>query len=273
MKRFGCKFILASILFIAVSSSATAQTFMFKNIPKDVPQIGLRFLRPSFESDADLSTLSGIYDVTLSLAVNEKWSIDASFPYTNVSSGGDGDSNGYMGNIYAGMQHISRKGSRSTIVSFGAFMPTGDDALEHMIFGILTNYEDMFKYYPETWTLYGNFAYFDIKKGGARLGLEIGPDLMIPTGDDGDDPEFLMHYGLTAGYQGESIAAMTELIGMVWLTEDFDDSGDRFAHSINFGVSYVSEHFMPGVFYKIYLKDDFRDLVDGVLGVNLEFTM
>jgi hypothetical protein len=30
---------------------------------------------------------------------------------------------------------------------------------------------------------------------------------------------------------------------------------------------------MPGVFYKIYLKDDFRDLVDGVLGVNLEFTM
>jgi hypothetical protein len=273
VKRSGCKFILASILFIAVSSSATAQTFIFKNIPKDVPQIGLRFLRPNFKSDADLSTLSGIYDVTLSLAVNEKWSIDASFPYTNVSSGGDGDSNGYMGNVYAGMQHISRKGSRSTIVSFGAFMPTGDDALEHMIFGILTNYEDMFKYYPETWTLYGNFAYFDIKKGGARLGLEIGPDLMIPTGDDGDDPEFLMHYGLTAGYQGESIAAMTELIGMVWLTEDFDDSGDRFAHSINFGVSYVSEHFMPGVFYKIYLKDDFRDLVDGVLGVNLEFTM
>ena len=30
---------------------------------------------------------------------------------------------------------------------------------------------------------------------------------------------------------------------------------------------------MPGVFYKIYLKDEFSDVVDGVLGVNLEVTL
>ena len=260
MKRSIFRFVMAVVLAVIVSGSAVAQTFLFKNIPGEKPQIGLRYLRPSWDHDSDMSTFSGIYDVMLNLPINERWSIDASFPYTRYTYGEDGDAESFIGNIYAGLQHIRKAGSKSTIVSFGAYLPTAEEDLGHLVFGMLTNNEDLFKYYPDAWTLCGNFAYFNISEGGARLGLEIGPDLIIPTGDGGDDTEFLMHYGLTAGYQGERFAAITELIGLAMLTEDFDEFHDRFMHSINFGVSYISPHFMPGVFYKIYLKDEFSDV-------------
>ncbi len=270
MKRSVFSLVLVIILVVFAAGNAAAQTFMFKNIPTDVSQFGLRFLRPDFEGESSLSTFSGVYDITLSLAVNEKWSIDAAFPYTRLASDENDFSESYMGNVYVGLQHISRNGNGSSIWSFGVYMPMGDDDLTHLIFGSLTNQEDMFKFWPNAWTLYGNFAYFNINKGGARLGLELGPDLLISTGGNSDDPEFFMHYGLTAGYQGKNIAAITEIVGLAILTEDPDEGGDRFMHSINFGLSYVSEHFLPGVFYKIYLEEENRELVDGVLGVNIE---
>jgi hypothetical protein len=273
MKGSICRFALAVIMSATVSGAAEAQTFLFKSVPEERPQIGLRFLRPSLDSDVDLSAFSGIYDVSLSLPVNERWSIDASFPYSRYAFGEGDDSESFIGNLYAGLQHLTRSGNVSRIVSFGAYIPTADDDLSNLIFGMFTNYEDLFKYYPDAWTFYGNFAYFNITQGGARLGLEVGPDLLVPTGDGGDDAEFLMHYGITAGYQGEMFAAFTELIGLAMLTEDYDDFSDRFTHSIDFGLSYVSPRFMPGVFYKIYLKDEFRDMVDGVLGVTVKFVM
>ena len=150
--------------------------------------------------------------------------------------------------------------------------PTADDDLGHLLYGVFTNTEEMFKYFPDAMTLTGNYAYINHDESGLRLGLQVGPDLLIPT-DDGGDTEFLMHYGLTAGYSGERFAALTELMGLMYVTEDFDEFSDRFAHSIDFGVSYVSPHFMPGVFYKIWLKEDLSDVVDGVFGVVLDFTM
>jgi hypothetical protein len=273
MKRSVSRIVLAIILVVILSAAAVAQTFMLKSIPGETPQFGLRYLRPNFKNDSDLSTFSGIYDIRVNLPINERWSIDASLPYTRFAFGEDDDSESYIGNIYAGLQSISRKGGGSAIVSFGAFFPTAEEDLGHLLFGVLTNYENMFKYYPDSWTLTGNFAWFKTSEGGARLGLEAGPDLLVPVGDNDSDTDFLLHYGFTAGYQGKRFLAAAELIGLVVFTGDSDEFSDRFVHSIDFGASYLSRHFAPGIFYKIYLKDEFRDMVDGVLGVSLDVIM
>jgi hypothetical protein len=272
MKSSSFRFVLAAVLVVIVSGSAVAQTFMFKSVPGERPKIGLRYLRPSFKNDVDLSTFSGIYDLRMNLPINNKWSIDATFPLTRYAVG-DEDSESFIGNVYAGMQYLSRTGNATGTVSFGAYLPTADDDLSNLFFGMFTNFEDFFKYYPDALTLYGNYSYINVSDGGLRLGLEIGPDLLVPTGEGDDDVDFLVHYGLTAGYRGERFAALSELIGVAWVTGDWDDFGDRFLHSIDFGVSYVSPRFMPGVFYKIYLKDEFSDIVDGVLGVDIEVTL
>ena len=274
MKRSIIKSVLVCMLVAAASVSAAAQTFMFKGIPGEKPKIRLRYLRPYSDWYYEMSALSGIYDLSLNVPINKKWSIDFSITNTRYSFGDDGDWSSYYGSLYAGMQYLSKSGDRNTIVSFGAFLLSNEGNWRYRVFAYSTNREDIFKYMHEVWTLYGNYAFINIASGGLRLGLEVGPDLVINLDNYVDtgffpDLEFYIHYGLTAGYQGERFAVITEFVGLAWLSED----ADRFVNSIDFGVSYISRQFMPGVFYKIYLWDDFRDVIDGVLGVNLEFTL
>ena len=78
---------------------------------------------------------------------------------------------------------------------------------------------------------------------------------------------------MTAGFQAENFSIMTELIGIVIITEEADDFSDRFEHSINFGASYISKNVTPGIFYKLYLSEDLSDRIDGVLGINIEIAL
>jgi hypothetical protein len=271
MKNFSLKLVLASILIITISNFVPAQTFLFQDIPKEKTQLGLRFMRPMFDGDPDLSSLSGIYDFTLNIPINENWSIAGSLPYITATFGERNADNG-IGNIYIGMQNIRNiDDQQSTIVSFGFYLPTADEDIG--LFGIRTHFYEFHKYAPDVLTIYGNFAYFNIFPQGARLGLEIGPNLWIPTQGDAGDTELLLHYGLTAGFQGNNFALLTELVGVVIITDDTDEFSDRFSHSINFGANYVSKSVTPGIFYKLYLKEDLSDFVDGVFGINIDVTI
>ena len=95
------------------------------------------------------------------------------------------------------MQHKRKmKNHRSTTTSFGIFLMTACDDIAFM--GLFTHFTGYYKHISDVLTLTGNFTYFKIQPQGFRLGLEIGPDLAIPT-EDGRDTELLCHYGLTAG--------------------------------------------------------------------------
>jgi hypothetical protein len=83
----------------------------------------------------------------------------------------------------------------------------------------------------------------------------------------------VLHYGLSAGFQSGCVAIITELVGLAIITEDYDEFSDRFIHAIDFGAAYFSKNISPGVFYKIYLKEDLRELVDGVVGVKVNVTI
>jgi hypothetical protein len=274
MKRRVSSVLALIVLAASVSGSAAAQTYMFKSVPGETPQIGVRYLRPDFKHGSEMSVFSGIYDFRADLPINARWSIDASVPWSRWSSDEEDVSDDYIGNIYAGMQYLRAEGDRTMVASFGAYLPTAEANLGHVLLGAITDNIGLFKYIPDAWTFYGNFAWFDLREGGVRLGFEAGPDLVVPTGDNDSDTEFFLHYGLIAGFRAEKFAATLELIGLMVVSEDYDDFGDRFVHALDLGVSYISPHLSPGVFYMIYLGNDENDwtsLVDGVLGVDVNF--
>jgi hypothetical protein len=243
---------------------------MMKGVPGSEPTIRVRWQRPNFSGDTDLSTMSGVYDFMASLPVNGRWSIDASLPYLHIDAGEDSDD--FIGDIYAGLQYLGGTGRRTHVLSIGAYFPTGEEDLGMMVFGLAANGERLFSYMPNTLTLTGNYAFYHHSPAdGGRLGLEIGPDVLIPTGDNQSDTEAMVHYALTAGYEEGSLLVAVELIGLMELTgENYDDFSDRFMHSFSFGASYLGPHFRPGIFYKLYLSDPWSDWVDGVLGVDIE---
>ena len=271
MKSHFFKTIIAAILIGLLVNSTSAQNFLFQGLPKDKPQFELRFMRPNFEGDVDLSTFSGIYDLHLKVPISPKMNLVSSLPLTTVDLD-DEDSETGIGDIYIGIQtrHKSTSENRS-VTSLGVFLPTTPDDKYLVTFvSMLTHYYELHKYAPNTLTLYGNFAFYNIKSEGFLFGVEIGPNLCIPTKDEGDETELIVHYGIAGGYQTTNLTIMAELVGVAIITEDVDKASDRFVHSLAFGVQFTGISIRPGIFYKIYLKEDLRDIVDGVLGIKFE---
>jgi hypothetical protein len=262
---------LAVCLFFLASGSISAQTNLFEKIPGETAQFNLRFMRPSFSQDADLSALSGIYDLMVNVPIDDGWSGAASLPYIASSFGEGGSQNG-IANIYLGVQHLLKMENRQTSVfSLGFYLPTAADDAQFM--GIVTHVEKMYKYTPDELTFSGNYGYFKSFQSGIRLGLEVGPDISFPWESTAGDIELYLHYGAAAAYMGRHIMLNAEVQGIVIVTEEADELSDRFVHSVNFGTGYIGDSFTAGIFYKIYLKEQFSDIVDGVLGINLDYAL
>jgi hypothetical protein len=265
--------VFTGILTGVLVSCVFAQTFLLQSVPKEKIQAGFCYMRPSFQSEYldDLSILSGVYDLWLNVPVGNKLSLVGSIQIVN-SKFGDRDTESGIGNLFFGLQSHSGFGKKNfSVGTFGLFLPTADSDISW--FGMLTDYYGFHKYWDETITLYGNYAFHRLFSQGGRLGIEIGPTLLIPTEGKYRDTELFIHYGLAGGVHIRSFAVSAELLGQVLITEDVDEFGDRFVHSLNFGFSYVSKRISPGIFYKIYLDEDMSDTVDGVLGIKIGVTM
>lgn len=271
MKDYGIKAAVAGILVGLLCHSVSAQTFLLQSLPEDNPQFGLRYLRPNFEWDVDFSTFSGIYDLSFSVPVSSNLNLVGSLPFTTVDSEGEKSESG-IGNIYIGFQ--TRRlltPEKTSSVSFGLFLPTAsEDKFGVYFFNILTNLHQQEKYLPDMLTFYGNYAHHSVLPSGVKLGVEFGPQLYVPTDDEGNENELFIHYGFTGGAQVTNLAIFAELVGLCIITEEVDDFGDRFTHSLAFGAQWTGGIVEPGIFYQIYLDEDMEEVVDGVLGIKIE---
>jgi hypothetical protein len=270
MKNSILKTFVAGIFFGLLINCVTAQTYLFQGLPQEKPQFGLRFMRPDFKYGSDLSTLSGIYDLSVNIPIDQNVNFVGSFPYMSFKFENYSESG--IGNIYIGLQtHSGFNKQTCSVGSFGLYLPTaGEDYCG--LLGAFTHFIDYPKYIADLLTFYGNYSYVNHTPNGVRFGLEIGPNLVIPTGN-GDDTDFLIHYGIAFGFQDENFAVLTELMGLAIITEEAADFEDRFLHSIDFGFTYLRYSVKPGIFYKLYLKDDLSDFVEGVLGIEVDIAV
>jgi hypothetical protein len=275
MKMFQMKSIIAGIFVFLLTFTVFGQTFLMENIPSIRTRLGFRYLRPEFKDGADLSTLSGVYDFSLSIRIGPRLNLVGSLPLSIVNIDG-AENEGSIGNIYVGLQ--SRlKSSRQNVfsLSMGVFLPSmSEDNYSTSFVGIYSDYYEVQKFFPKLLTLYGNLAYHRIKPYGFLFGFEVGPNIMIPTeNDDGEETEVYIHYGLSCGYRFDYIDIRAEFTGLGIVTEKLDDPGDRFIHALSFGILWNRSFLRPGVFYKIYFKKDMRDFISGVFGIRLDIML
>ncbi|MDZ7288982.1 MAG: transporter [candidate division KSB1 bacterium] len=262
-------------LFMALSiQTLSAQTFLLQALPEAKATFGLRFMRPNFDGDSELSTLSGTYDLFVNVPVSSKLNLVGALPFTTVAFGGE-DSESGIGDIYVGLQTRNHSSTASRMgLSVGVFLPTASEDKEMTnFFGILANYHELQRSLLNTLTLYGNLAYRSTQPGGALFGLEFGPQLFIPTKDTDDrQVELFAHYGLAGGFRLSNVAIFGEFMGLFIATEDFENFGDRFTHSIAFGAQVTDNAVRPGIFYQIPLDEDFKEFIDGILGIKVEIS-
>ena len=64
-----------------------------------------------------------------------------------------------------------------------------------------------------------------------------------------------------------------ELLGVAIVSEDVEDFGDRFINILDFGAQWEETIVTPKIYYKIYLRKEFREFIDGVLGIGVNISI
>ena len=147
-----------------------------------------------------MTTFSGVYQLYSSIPISSRLNIIWNIPYINTSYdinygySQQSVSEGDIGNIFVGLQTKPKIiENQISIFSFGLFIPTCTEypALN----GILADYYYFNKYLPNTFGLYFNYAYHHINNTGFSYGIELGPNLLIPTKDNNSNTDLYVHYG------------------------------------------------------------------------------
>lgn len=289
MKRrnIHCNFLIDVLLFILFYSYSSAQSFIIKDIPHDNLSVDFRFVHPFYKTPNKLSTLSGTYDLNISVPIGGKWNINTAVPLVVYKNKVDYQYYYYdynymydkttLGNIYLGIQ--TRDSTSSNVrrnFSFGVFLPTSskNETANANVFGLLTNYYDLQKYLPETITLYSNIAFRWYLENGIRFGLDVGPQYLINISEKGSGGnDFFLHYGLSGGVDINDFIIKSEFTGILILTGDAEDFSDRFINFLSIGLGYTNFVVMPSIFYQFNFHELYGDLSTGSLGLKFSFVL
>ena len=163
-----------------------------------------------------------------------------------------------------------------TVFSMGLHLPTASedsDSQEAALLGLLANFHQARRILPNAWVIYANMAWRMESLEGGIFGLEIGPEVWIPEKDAGGDSELWFPYGFSGGAGTRHFAFLAEVMGLFLATEDTDEFSDRFEHHLAFGVGVRNYTVRPSLWYQIPLHDDLREVIDGVIGLQVEVSL
>jgi hypothetical protein len=255
-----------------------AQTINLQSLPDTTKQFEFRFDKSFYSSNVDMSMFSGTYQLNFNIPISSKLNLISSIPYINTNYEVDGyyEKHTYnkkgLGNIFIGIQTNTKITNNSrSVFSAGVYLPTAEENIA--IYGLYSNYYDLQKFAPNNFGVYFNFANHRISGDNFNFVFEVGPNFIIPTGDNSSNGELFIHFGFDAGYKIDKLCFNVELLGMAIITEQPDDFIDRFVNMLNFGAQWKGALVSPKLFYKIYLKEEMSDMIDGVLGVGVTFSI
>ncbi|QQS37770.1 MAG: hypothetical protein IPM56_07425 [Ignavibacteriales bacterium] len=268
------KLFFLSLLVGLSSGFLNSQTYNLQTIPTNKTLAGLVFEKPFYGMELEPSILSGSYKLNFSVPVSDKINVIAILPFSAISyEFGSGIyaaeySESGLGNVFLGIQTKPvMPDVANSFITAGIYLPTAEKKIAFT--GLMSNYYDLQAYIPDAIGIYGNYAYHRIEEHGPSYGIEFGPNLILGVGDYNSETDFFVHYGGVAGYSFNRVGINFELLGVLLLTSDPENFGDRFVHMVNLGAHWKGEVFIPKIFYKIYLREELKKSVDGILGIGI----
>ncbi|MCP5046399.1 MAG: hypothetical protein GY940_04455 [bacterium] len=235
-------------------------------------QLGLRFLHPDIKGTDRFSFFTGLYRLSISVPVSKKMDMMGRMTVGHIAPD-YGETQTSIGNIYAAVRYQVKDTEKKKVnLSLGIYLPTANRNNPSSLFiGLLSDYSRQFHFYPETTTLSLNGSFYHFHPNGLFLGVELGPDVMIPPAESrSDEAELFVHYGLTAGYRFTDVEIKAEWTGLGIISAKVDDFGDRFVNEAVFGLKYTRGRVHPGLFYKINLKKWIRESIRGAFGFSID---
>jgi len=271
------KWTFLPLLILFAACFASSSTFILSGIPGESPYVEFVFMHPIMDGNvSDLSTLSGTYELGGVFALSRELDATACMPFVAVSPE-DGESESAIGNITVGIsssrQHWQEKG---WTVAITMSLPTmaDDSATYHAAnIGMMTNYLRGFgKYSPKILTIEAIYSSVSrLENPDLTLGFEIGPALWITV--DGGGTEVLLELDALACKELNDVNLSLELLGLCNLSGGSSSFDDWLNLAVVLGGRWVGSTVKPGVFFQVNLGTNLAQVVDGVLGLDVEIEL
>jgi len=237
--------------------------------------IGVELMIPSFDDFLGTEFPSSAISIYGRALIGDAVSFKASLPISHLSvDGGESETN--IGNVYLGFEFYDL--SPGLNIDLGLRIPTAPDDGSGLLTGVFLEHYNLGIYMPETFSLSSNLKYRQQNETGLIVRAGGGPDLLIPT-DDGDEfvdrkTELLLNYYGQVLYGADNFSVGGGIAGLLFVTEEDLSFGERTLHDLGLMGSYNFDSVILDAYIRFPIDDDeFNDIVDFVLGLNLTFSM
>jgi len=246
---------------------------------------------------------SAVYELAFSFPLSKSWQMHTSLPFcitdyqmTIKGIGQDGyggyynpsqglldpllskdyvisESSKAWGNLMIGFSYSKALNKKHYLKwHSNVFLPTASRRKSGSVWHMMcSNATEIYRYANNATTLYTQIQYgsdkatgFNYFISGGFHGTTTGTQAII-------EESFNLNYSLGGRFSTESITASCELMGLNNLKDGYDNFHGKSLNSLNVGMHYTKGAFIPSFFYSMYLKDEMRDVVSGVLGIKLAY--
>ncbi len=251
------------------------QVFQMQSQPLNKAVVGIKFQQPSFAIENDLTFLSGMYDLSANIPLSTLLNLELSLSYGNYESKSDSRFDG-IGNLYLGFQ-IPGAGNEKIFVTnnLGLFIPTAENSVDPsaLYLNSLTDAVGLAKSIPDYLTAQWITSVQSNTDNTGLYGFELGLSCFQPTGEltNDFDTELFINYGIKGGVQIEKLSLFTEIVGLGIISESDLNLEERFISTLQLGFIWEGRNFQPGIFFKTYFQKEDTDVVDHIIGFQLDF--
>ena len=233
--------------------------------------INIELMKPFFEGGEDISFFSTSQIISGKFRMSDKLFLVSELPFASFASEVS-DSEFTYGNPYLGFMFYDRGGSY--FFEGGLRFPIANEEKSSALFlGYFTDFDRLEAYVPDLLSISLKNSF--IKKNSANYLLKAmaGISFWIPRGENPQDNEVLLDYGIHTGYDGNKVQLLGGITGRLIVTVEDADIGERTLHNFGASARYKFKKAQPGLMLRVPLDEDFGDFINLIMGFNLTINL
>jgi hypothetical protein len=231
--------------------------------------MALQVLKPDFDGPDNTSFLTSMAVVSLRLPVGPRVHFVAEVPLAHYGEDlpfAGGLSKNAFGNPYAGLE--VRSPANRVFGELGLRLPAAPDNQASAV-GAFTDLDRMDAFIEDIVPVTALLNYRYRGPTGLVARVRAGPSVWIDVGDGRSESELFLGYSGQLGYEGPMVSVSGGFSGLMIVTEEDLDVGERTLHQIGLALTGGGGRIRPGAQIRLPLDEDLNDLLDVVFGVSL----
>lgn len=265
--------VFCAIFILTCFSSLEAQSIWQDYTTRE--GITIEFLKPHYVDEEDLSFLTSVTYLSARFPITRNMVFSGEFPFSyvkyDIPQGPDLGAKQTFGNPYFGLElHFRRT---PLFIELGARAPLTADVEEKngeaTVNGGLTDFIDRAEAFAtDAVPVSAIMNCILSSRTGFSLRLRGGPSFWFASGDREESETFFL-YSAQAFYETGILRFGGGFSGRYLASADAGNFGERSLHQLTFGLDIILGMFRPGVYIRIPLDEDLKDMINTVWGISL----